>query len=670
MKLLTRIIACSLAVVITFSAYAAPQANASLVGDIIVSYSRSSLAQWTLSVALDTAGTIVYGPIGGLAGQAIAAGVNDLAAYYAAGYTDDDILAAEQVYIDDLPSGLSASNEGVFAYGNGAGFATDEESNAGAIEFWKSFDLYSAANSAPVGSFMPFSGNNYHVVVGFGIQKNTLFDCNVLMCKGDQFMNGYAPYDMNTLSLQTFCSFDFFTTTETNRSYTGYSSTFDNYPWMLFLNYQDAYDAFLSGKATKYNIHYLLPETWLEVYWVPAQTSYAFVFKLHDYGTIELSTGKKDQVSMSPAVFRCEYSGNGSSAAINWPLVPSKVDVTDQITPSTRFASSAQAIHNYNSNNTSNTYNFYLAPAGSEPTADTVISPAVYDEETLVFTEPVTGAQYQTTGWTYDYVTRTYDIALDAGTFKIGESDVTQIISTYGDDAATITYYDAAGAELAADEYSYVIASSKEADDSDDPGTGDHKHSYTDQITKDPGCTLPGVRTYTCGCGDSYTKSVPATGHDWAIGTQVNASYDPATGELLQAGYVIYSCSTCGQQYKDDSNTGPPSSGSSGSSGEDGLFGKLGELLGTAGSGVLDLISSAIGKLLDGAIALLEMAFEKLGRVVEILLSLFDAVPQLFGGYLDMFGAVFAFIPEDIITLLTFGVACVIILGIWKMTRR
>lgn len=439
---------------------------------------------------------------------------------------------------------------------------------------------------------------------------------------------------------------------------------------MLFLNYQDAYDAFTSGKATNYYIHYLLPETWVEVRLLLAQSSYAYVFKLHDYGTIELSTGKKDQVSESPFVFRCEYSGSGSPVAINWPLVPSKVDVADQITPSTRFASSAQAIHNHNSNNISNTYNYYLVPSGSAPTADTVISPAIYDEETLVFTEPVTGAQYQTTGWTYDYTTRTYDIALDAGTFKISESDVTQIISTYGDDAATITYYDAAGTELAADEYSYVIASSKEADGSDDPGTGDHKHSYTDQITKDPGCTLPGVRTYTCGCGDSYTKSVPATGHDWAIGTQVNASYDPATGELLQSGYVIYSCSTCGQQYKDDSNTGPPSAGSSGSSGEDSLFGKLGELLGTAGSGVLDLISTAIGKLLDGAIALLEMAFEKLGRVVEILLSLFDAVPQLFGGYLDMFGAVFAFIPEDIITLLTFGVACVIILGVWKMIRR
>jgi len=387
--------------------------------------------------------------------------------------------------------------------------------------------------------------------------------------------------------------------------------------------------------------------------------------------------------------FDCQYDGTSFSGSPYWPLyyhaTPGGVlwdnshivVAPSNTTSASRPSSLLQAVNNYNIDNSytdnSTTVNFFLAPSGETPTSDNVVSPAIYDEETLVFIEPVTGAQYQTTGWTYDYTTRTYDIALDAGTFKIGESDVTQIISTYGDDAATITYYDAAGTELAADEYSYVIATQEDPGDSgdggEDTGTEEHKHSYTDQITKEPGCTLPGVRTYTCECGDSYTKSVPATGHDWAISSQVNASYDPETGELLQAGYVIYSCSTCGQQHKDDSGTGPPSS-SSGSSGEDSLFGKLGELLGTAGSGVLDLISTAIGKLLDGAIALLEMAFEKLGRVVEILLSLFDKIPQLFGGYLDMFGAVFAFIPEDIMTLVTFGVACVIILGIWKMARR
>ena len=40
-----------------------------------------------------------------------------------------------------------------------------------------------------------------------------------------------------------------------------------------------------------------------------------------------------------------------------------------------------------------------------------------------------------------------------------------------------------------------------------------HKHSYTNRITKQPTCTVSGTRTYTCSCGDSYTETIPATGH-------------------------------------------------------------------------------------------------------------------------------------------------------------
>ncbi|WP_337670995.1 leucine-rich repeat domain-containing protein, partial [Ruminococcus bicirculans (ex Wegman et al. 2014)] len=40
-----------------------------------------------------------------------------------------------------------------------------------------------------------------------------------------------------------------------------------------------------------------------------------------------------------------------------------------------------------------------------------------------------------------------------------------------------------------------------------------HTHSYTSKITKQPTCTATGVRTFTCSCGDSYTETIPATGH-------------------------------------------------------------------------------------------------------------------------------------------------------------
>ena len=44
----------------------------------------------------------------------------------------------------------------------------------------------------------------------------------------------------------------------------------------------------------------------------------------------------------------------------------------------------------------------------------------------------------------------------------------------------------------------------------------DHTHSYTSKVTKPATCTEDGVRTYTCECGDSYTETIPATGHNYS----------------------------------------------------------------------------------------------------------------------------------------------------------
>lgn len=45
-----------------------------------------------------------------------------------------------------------------------------------------------------------------------------------------------------------------------------------------------------------------------------------------------------------------------------------------------------------------------------------------------------------------------------------------------------------------------------------------HTHSYTATVTTAATCTTAGVRTYTCSCGNSYTESIPATGHKYADG--------------------------------------------------------------------------------------------------------------------------------------------------------
>lgn len=207
--------------------------------------------------------------------------------------------------------------------------------------------------------------------------------------------------------------------------------------------------------------------------------------------------------------------------------------------PETRPSSLMQAIHNYNVDNSytdnSTTVNYFLAPKDQTPTSDNVVSPAIFDEETWIFTEPATGAQYQSTGWTYDYNTRTYDIDLEVGTFTLDGTDVTRIVSQYGNELATITYYDASGNVLATDEYNYVMMAASEC--------ALNGHTYNANTTKEPTCTGSGERTYTCSvCGDQYVEEISKTDHVYADHT---ITQEPT---CTVGGISSKTCSTCGDQ--------------------------------------------------------------------------------------------------------------------------
>lgn len=59
------------------------------------------------------------------------------------------------------------------------------------------------------------------------------------------------------------------------------------------------------------------------------------------------------------------------------------------------------------------------------------------------------------------------------------------------------------------------------------PGKPAHTHSYVSTVTTQPTCCNPGVRTYTCSCGSSYTESIPATGnHNWVAQTWQKPVYE------------------------------------------------------------------------------------------------------------------------------------------------
>ena len=72
----------------------------------------------------------------------------------------------------------------------------------------------------------------------------------------------------------------------------------------------------------------------------------------------------------------------------------------------------------------------------------------------------------------------------------------------------------------------------------------EHTHTYTAVVTTAATCTDDGVMTYTCACGESYTETIPALGHNY------NAVVTVPT--CTAGGYTTYTCANCGAVYTAD----------------------------------------------------------------------------------------------------------------------
>ncbi|MDD6021937.1 MAG: leucine-rich repeat protein [Oscillospiraceae bacterium] len=67
-----------------------------------------------------------------------------------------------------------------------------------------------------------------------------------------------------------------------------------------------------------------------------------------------------------------------------------------------------------------------------------------------------------------------------------------------------------------------------------------HTHSYTSTVTKEPTCTEAGIKTYICSCGDTYTESIPALGHNYSTKWTVDKA-----ATCTAAGSKSHHCSRC-----------------------------------------------------------------------------------------------------------------------------
>lgn len=319
-----------------------------------------------------------------------------------------------------------------------------------------------------------------------------------------------------------------------------------------------------------------------------------------------------------------------------------------KFTPAPSVDINFDTIYNINSRPTSITGDYGII--GDNGQIIKVEGDKIVNETNNNYFNPATGETTTITDWSYNYEDRSYTVTTEAG-------DTVTI--TYGDENVTIKEGDTI----------YNIYYLVDGSGSENPGPGPGPevcdHTWTETSRTDPTCSTPGKVTSTCSkCSQTKTDPIPAAGHSWVVDCTVQTTYDEE-GNLLQQGYTIYSCSVCGEQYKDMEGTGPP-----GPEGEKSIWEKIGDFFGTIGGGFIDIINAIAGKLLDALISLAEMMMEKFKTIVETILSIFDEVPALFGGFLNFLAAIFPFLPPEITTILTFGVIAITFIGILKAVRR
>lgn len=277
---------------------------------------------------------------------------------------------------------------------------------------------------------------------------------------------------------------------------------------------------------------------------------------------------------------------------------------------------------------------------------------SIVNETNNTFYNPATGATVPITNWSYDYSDRSYKVTLESG-------DTVTI--TYGDENIVIKEGDTV----------YNIYYLIDGSGSENPPCA---HEWAETSTTPATCTMPGSKLSACSkCQKTKKEALPALGHDWQVKKTVTTEYDD-TGQLTQEGYTIFECSRCHEQFKSTDGAAPPGGGGSatdpGGEDKETIWDKLGNFIGSLGGGLVGLIEAVLGKLLDALTALAEKMMEKLKVVVETILSIFDELPLIFGGFLDFLAALFPFLPPELMTILTFGILAVVFIGIIKAVRR
>ena len=367
-----------------------------------------------------------------------------------------------------------------------------------------------------------------------------------------------------------------------------------------------------------------------------------------------------------------------------------------QITPA---SSNTTTINNtYNINTRVNNFqgNYYNNVTNNYYNNTTIIN-----ETTNNYYDMTTNNYYTMSNWSYDYQSRTYFVTLEDGT---------TITVQFGDDCLTITNNNVENS------YQYVINNNNTP--SPNPETpAACKHNWTETIDVAPTCLEGGHANFTCSlCGETYEQILSAKGHNWTVKEHVNTVYGE-NGVIVTQGHTLYECSACGEQWYTETATPPPDV-SGGSNilawlqefktwlGDklDNLFqgdGDTNNFWNTNKKSFTDVLSSLLQTLLDFLTDILE---KLLGLVKDLLSFLFDllssvvttGISDFFTGLKDSrlfdfvtkddegsavalpegVAAVFAFfsgvilaLPVELRSVLLFGTAIIVLIGVIKIIK-
>lgn len=325
----------------------------------------------------------------------------------------------------------------------------------------------------------------------------------------------------------------------------------------------------------------------------------------------------------------------------------------------------------------------------------------IINETTNNYYDMTTNNYYTMSNWSYDYQSRTYFVTLEDGT---------TITVQFGDDCLTITNNNVENS------YQYVINNNNTpSPNPETPSTC--KHNWTETIDVAPTCLEGGHANFTCSlCGETYEQILSAKGHNWTVKEHVNTVYGES-GVIVTQGHTLYECSACGEQWYTETATPPPDV-SGGSNilawlqefktwlGDklDNLFqgdGDTNNFWNTNKKTFTDVLSSLLQTLLDFLTDILE---KLLGLVKDLLSFLFDLLSSVvITGISDFFtglkdsrlfdfvtkddegsavalpegvATVFAFfsgvilaLPVELRSILLFGTALIVLIGVIKIIK-